>query len=116
MSDIPASLFPSIRMRRTRRSASLRALVSETSLAPSDLIYPVFVLDGEGKTEPVESMPGIERKSIDGLLGEAAVAAGLGIPAVALFPVIDQEQKSEDGGECANPDGLVQRAVKALKS
>ena len=101
MSDIPAGLFPSIRLRRTRRSASLRALIAETSLAPSDLIYPVFVLDGEGRTEAVESMPGIERKSIDGLLTEAAQAWGLGIPAIALFPVIDQEHKTEDGSECA---------------
>ena len=115
MSDIPAALFPSIRLRRTRRSASLRALVAETSLKPSDLIYPVFVLEGEGRAEPVESMPGIERKSIDGLLAEAKEAAGLGIPAIALFPVVDEPAKSEDGAECANPDGLVQRAVRALK-
>ena len=85
MSDIPAALFPSIRLRRTRRSASLRALVAETALSPADLIYPVFVLDGEGRTENVESMPGIERKSIDGILKDAALAASLGIPAIALF-------------------------------
>ena len=116
MSDIPAALFPSIRLRRTRRSASLRALVAETVLSPADLIYPVFVLDGEGRTENVESMPGIERKSIDGILEDAALAASLGIPAIALFPVIDAEHKSPDGDECANPDGLVQRTVRALKA
>ena len=116
MSDIPTALFPSIRLRRTRRSASLRALVAETALSPADLIYPVFVLDGEGRTENVESMPGIERKSIDGILEDAALAASLGIPAIALFPVIDAEHKSPDGDECANPDGLVQRTVRALKA
>jgi len=115
MSEIPSGLFPSIRMRRTRRSASLRALVAETRLSPSDLIYPVFVLDGEGRTEAVESMPGIERKSIDGLLEDARVAHGLGIPAIALFPVIEGNLKSPDGIECANPEGLVQRTVRAIK-
>jgi porphobilinogen synthase len=103
-------------MRRTRRSASLRALVSETALSASDLIYPVFVLEGDGQSEPVESMPGIERKSIDLLLDEAREAAALGIPAIALFPVVGAAQKSLKGEECANPDGLVQRTVRALKS
>jgi porphobilinogen synthase len=103
-------------MRRTRRSAALRALVAETGLDASDLIYPCFVLDGEGRAEAVESMPGIERHSIDGLLKEAAEAQGLGIPAIALFPVIDDAQKSPSGEECSNPDGLVQRAVRALKA
>jgi len=116
MSDIPSALFPSIRMRRTRRSASLRALVAETTLSPSDLIYPVFVLDGEGRSEAVESMPGVERKSVDGLLKVATLAYKLGIPAIALFPVIERDLKSLDGAECANPDGLVQRTVRALKS
>ena len=115
MSEFPVALFPSIRMRRTRRSAALRALVAESSLGPSDLIYPVFVLDGEGRTVGVPSMPGIERKSIDLLLEEAREAVSLGIPALALFPVIDADGKSLDGAECANPEGLVQRAVRALK-
>jgi len=108
--------FPSIRMRRTRRSAALRALVAESTLSPADLIYPVFVLEGEGQTEAIPSMPGIERKTLDILLKEAAEAVSLGIPAIALFPVIEAGQKSLDGAECANPDGLVQRTVKALKS
>ena len=116
MSDIPTGLFPSIRMRRTRRSAALRALVAETTLSPSDLIYPMFVLEGEGRTEKVDSMPGVERRSIDGILTEAGVAVSLGIPAIALFPVIDGDKKSLDGGECANPVGLVQRSVRALKA
>ena len=116
MSDNPTGLFPLIRMRRTRRSASLRALVAETTLSPADLIYPVFVLDGHDRTQDVVSMPGIKRRSIDGLLEEAGAAHELGIPAIALFPVIDADRKSLDGAECANPDGLVQRAVKALKA
>jgi len=103
-------------MRRTRRSAALRALVAESTLSPADLIYPVFVLEGEGQTEAIPSMPGIERKTVDILLKEAAEAVSLGIPAIALFPVIEAGQKSLDGAECANPDGLVQRTVKALKS
>jgi porphobilinogen synthase len=103
-------------MRRTRRSAALRALVAESTLGPADLIYPVFVLDGENRVEAVPSMPGIERKSLDMLLKEAKEAVSLGIPAMALFPVIDTAAKSLDGAECANPEGLVQRAVKALKN
>ena len=102
-------------MRRTRRSAALRALVAESTLGPADLIYPVFVLDGENRVEAVSSMPGIERKSVDILLHEAKEAVSLGIPAMALFPVIDTAAKSLDGAECANPEGLVQRTVRALK-
>lgn len=116
MSEFPTALFPSIRMRRTRSTAALRALVAESTLSSADLIYPVFVLDGEGRTESVPSMPGIERKSVDILLKEATEAMSLGIPAIALFPVIDGDSKSLDGAECTNPDGLVQRAVRALKS
>lgn len=102
-------------MRRTRRTAALRRLVVETGLSASDLIYPVFMLDGEDRTEPVESMPGVERQSIDRLLETLGEAVKLGIPAVALFPVIDAEKKSLDGAECANPDGLVQRTVRSIK-
>jgi len=116
MSEFPGNSFPSIRMRRSRRSASLRALVAEHGLTPSDLIYPVFVLDGEDRREAVPSMPGIERKSIDGILADAAEARSLGVPAMALFPVVDGGAKSPDGEECANPEGLVQRTVRALKS
>ncbi|MGI9285595.1 MAG: porphobilinogen synthase [Pseudomonadales bacterium] len=115
MSRFPADLFPATRMRRTRRSAGLRSLVAETALSPSDLIFPVFVLDGKGRSEAVPSMPGIERCSIDGLVKQAASATALGIPAIALFPVIEGDLKSLDGAECANSDGLVQRAVKAIK-
>ncbi len=103
-------------MRRNRRTPALRRLVEETTLSSADFIYPVFVLDGEGREEEVPSMPGVSRKSIDLLLSELRDARDLGIPAVALFPVIDQEKKSLDGAECANPDGLVQRTVKAIRA
>lgn len=107
--------FPWIRMRRNRRTPALRRLVAETTLSSADFIYPVFVLEGKGREEAVASMPGVTRKSIDLLLEELVEVRDLGIPAVALFPVIDQEKKSLDGAECAHPDGLVQRAVKAIK-
>jgi porphobilinogen synthase len=102
-------------LRRSRRIAALRRLVAETGLSADDLIYPVFVLDGKGRTEAVPSMPGIERKSVDKLLTELGEAVKLGIPAVALFPVIDADRKSLDGAECANPDGLVQTTVRRIK-
>ena len=103
-------------MRRTRRTAALRNLVAESALGPGDLIYPVFILEGENRTEAVVSMPGVQRKSVDMLLIELADVVALGIPAIALFPVIDDARKSLDGAECANPDGLVQRAVREIKS
>ncbi len=115
MSQLKPGQFPSIRLRRSRRTPALRRLVAETKLSADDLIYPVFVLDGKNRTESVPSMPGVSRKSIDKLLVELALAHDLGIPAVALFPVIDAEFKSLDGAECANPEGLVQRAVRAIK-
>jgi porphobilinogen synthase len=103
-------------MRRSRRTKALRSLVQETTLTSADFIYPVFVLEGQGQVEDVTSMPGITRKSIDLLLEELTEVQDLGIPAVALFPVINQEKKSLDGAECANPDGLVQRTVRAIKA
>ncbi len=103
-------------MRRNRRTDALRALVQETTLSSADFIYPVFVLEGEGNEEDIPSMPGISRKSIDLLLEELREVQNLGIPAVALFPVVDQDKKTPDGSECANPDGLVQRTVRAIKA
>jgi len=103
-------------MRRNRRTAAVRRLVAESRLSADDLIYPVFVLEGENRAEKVESMPGIERRSIDLLLKELAEAVDLGIPAVALFPVVGEDKKSLDGAECANPEGLVQRTVQAIKA
>ena len=107
--------YPDIRMRRMRHDDFSRRLMQETRLSVADLIYPVFVLDGKTQHEPVASMPGIERLSIDALLAEAAEIHELGIPAIALFPVVSGEKKSEDAREAFNPDGLAQRAVRALK-
>lgn len=107
--------YPYSRMRRMRRDDFSRRLMRETRLSPDDFIYPVFVLEGQGQREPVASMPGIERLSIDLLLAEAKAVHGLGIPAMALFPVTPPEAKSEDAAEAYNPDGLAQRAVRAIK-
>lgn len=107
--------FPTTRMRRVRATPFARALVRENSLSASDFILPVFVLEGEQQRETVESMPGVERLSIDLLLGLAKEAYELGIPALALFPVVPAEKKSLLAEEAYNPDGLVQRCVRALK-
>jgi porphobilinogen synthase len=109
------SRYPGIRMRRMRHDDFSRRLMRETRLDVADLIYPVFVLEGEAQREPVPSMPGVERLSIDALLAEAAEIHALGIPAIALFPVVPEANKSEDAREAFNPDGLAQRAVRALK-
>lgn len=87
----------------------------EHRLSPADLIYPVFVLDGQNRREAVTSMPGVERLSLDLLLPVAEDCVALGIPAMALFPVIDQSLKTPDGQEALNPDGLVPRVVRELK-
>ncbi len=107
--------FPLTRMRRMRRDEFSRRLMRETVLTPSDLIYPMFVLDGAGRREAVASMPDIERLSVDLVVQEARTLAGLGVPAIALFPVTPQSAKSEDAREAYNPDGLAQRAVRAVK-
>ena len=107
--------FPATRMRRLRARPFARALVSENTLRPADLIYPVFVLEGSGEREAVASMPGIERLSIDLLIEQAREAVDLGVPAFALFPVVGAEHKSLLAEAAFAPDGLVQRAVAALK-
>jgi porphobilinogen synthase len=107
--------FPNTRMRRLRASVFARDLVRENQLAVSDLICPMFVLEGKNQRESIESMPGIERLSIDLLVKEARLLSKLGIPALALFPVTPPSAKSLDAREAWNPDGLAQRAVKALK-
>ena len=107
--------FPATRMRRMRRDDFSRRLMREHVLSPSDFIYPVFVLEGEGQREPVASMPGVERLSVDLLVEEARHVSRLGVPAVALFPVTPLSAKSEDAAEAYNPDGLAQRAARALK-
>ena len=115
MTEIFPVGYPTRRLRRNRRDAFSRALVRENTLTTSHLIYPMFVLDGRNERESVNSMPGVERLSIDLMLKQAEHAHTLGIPAVALFPVV-RDNKTEDGHEAYNPDGLVQRAVRALKS
>ncbi|MHB1666883.1 porphobilinogen synthase [Thiomonas sp.] len=107
--------YPALRLRRLRRDDFTRRLVREHSLSVNDLIYPVFVLDGKQRHEAVASMPGVERLSLDLLLGVAEDCVKLGIPVLALFPVIAPELKTPDGAEAANPDGLVPRVVRALK-
>lgn len=113
-SRFPGS-FPATRMRRMRHDEFSRRLMRETRLSTDDLIYPLFVREGKAQREPVVSMPGIERLSIDELLKEAAELVRLGIPALALFPVVPREKKSLNAAEAWNPKGLVQRAVRALK-
>ena len=107
--------FPSTRPRRNRADDFSRRLVRETTLTANDLIYPMFVLDGEQRREPVASMPGVDRLSVDLLVEEAATVARLGIPAIALFPNIDSAKKDPKGTEATNPDGLVPRTVAAVK-
>lgn len=108
--------FPGVRPRRMRRDVFSRRLMRETVLTTADLIQPLFVIEGERRREPVASMPGIERLTIDELLRECERLAEQGIPAVALFPVTAPDAKSLDAAEAYNPDGLAQRAVRALKA
>ncbi|OJX34333.1 MAG: delta-aminolevulinic acid dehydratase [Burkholderiales bacterium 68-12] len=107
--------FPAHRPRRLRRDTFTRNLVREHAVTVNDLIYPVFVLDGTGRREAVASMPGVERLSLDLLMGVAEDCVKLGIPVMALFPVIDASLKTPDGKEALNPEGLVPRVVRALK-
>ena len=111
----PYAPFPLGRPRRLRRDSFTRNLVRENALTAHDLIYPVFVLDGQGRREAVASMPGVERLSLDLLLPVAEQCLKLEIPVLALFPVIDPALKTPDGKEALNPDGLVPRVVRALK-
>lgn len=115
MADFSAR-FPLTRMRRMRRDDFSRRLMREHRLSVDDLIYPVFVLEGNNRREAVSSMPGVERKSIDLLVQEAEQVAQLGIPLMALFPVTPSETKSAQAEEAYNPNGLAQRAVRALKA
>jgi porphobilinogen synthase len=107
--------FPRRRMRRMRRDGFSRRLMRERRLTTDDLIYPVFVIEGSGRTEVVPSMPGVKRYTVDRLLPHAEACLGLGIPALALFPLIAPRLKTPDGREAANPKGLIPRAVAALK-
>lgn len=113
--DTARAAYPLTRMRRMRRDDFSRRMMRETVLTPDDLIWPVFVLEGSGQREAVASMPGVTRLSIDLLVAEAREIAALGVPAMALFPVTPAAAKSEDAREAFNPDGLAQRAARALK-
>ena len=107
--------FPHSRMRRMRKDDFSRRLMRENTLSVDDLILPVFVLEGSQQREPIPSMPGVERLSIDLLVEQAAEAVALGIPAMVLFPVVDGDGKTEKAEEAYNPNGLVQRCIRALK-
>ena len=115
MFNLQAGEFPSTRMRRMRYSEFSRRLMRENTLSADNLIYPMFVIEGQSRRQAVDSMPGIERVSIDELVREAEALVKLGIPALALFPVTDPQAKSNDGKEAWNPEGLAQRAVRAVK-
>lgn len=112
---VPSPAFPRTRLRRVRRTDWSRRLMAENRLSVDDLIWPVFVIEGEGLREPVGSLPGVTRFSLDTLLEAAAEAVDLGIPALALFPKTDPSLKNTEGTEAANPENLVCRAVRALK-
>jgi len=113
--DMPASGFPATRMRRTRQSDWSRRLVQENVLTAADLIWPLFVIDGENRTDPVPSMPGVARRSINETVRMVESAAELGIPAVALFPNTDPALRDDAASEAVNPENLVCRAVRAIK-
>jgi len=115
MSDRETGEFPRTRLRRMRRDEFSRRLMRETTLSADNFIYPLFVIEGKARREPIQSMPGIERVTVDELVREAESLAELDIPALALFPVPPTTIKSEDGREAWNPEGLAQRAVRAVK-
>ncbi len=108
--------FPAARFRRLRRSAALRDLAQEVRLSVRDLIWPIFLRDGTGAEEPVASMPGVARRSVDRAVAAAEEAAGLGIPALCLFPYTDPAVKTADCAEAWNPDNLTNRAIRAIKA
>ena len=112
----PKEFFPATRMRRMRYQAFSRRLMRENQLSADDLIYPLFVIEGHNRQEAVASMPGVSRLSLDLLLEEAETLLSLGVAAIALFPVVDSQQKSLDAKEAFNPEGLAQRCVRALKA
>jgi len=115
MSRDQSASYPTTRMRRNRRNESVRRLVAENRLSVDDLIWPIFVVEGKRQRNPVESMPGVNRLSIDFAVQAAREAEELGIPAIALFPNIENERKNENGSEATNPDNLVCRAISAVK-
>ena len=115
MSAIPSARYPATRLRRTRASGWSRAMHRETSLSPADLIWPLFVTAGLGLEEPIPSLPGVSRWSVDRIGQQAKQAAALGIPCVALFPNTEPERRSAEGAEALNPDNLMCRAIRAIR-
>jgi len=111
----PSGMFPAVRMRRNRRSEWARRLVAENVLTPADLIWPIFVVEGSNTRVPVESMPGVDRVSVDLVVAAAEEAIALGIPAIALFPYTDPALRTEDAREAFNPENLVCRATRAIR-
>ncbi len=111
----PAASFPATRLRRPRATAWSRAMHRETQLTPANLIWPLFVTEGVGVEEPIASLPGVSRWSVDGIVARAKEAVDLGIPCLALFPNTQGERRSEDGREALNPDNLMCRAIRAIK-
>ncbi|MGZ8266857.1 MAG: porphobilinogen synthase [Burkholderiales bacterium] len=111
----PLGAYPQARMRRMRRDDFSRRLMREHILTTNDFIYPIFVMDGKGRTQPVPSMPGVERYTIDRMLAQAEKCMQLGVPAIALFPVVEQRLKTADGREAVNRRGVIPRAVAAVK-
>lgn len=115
MTSLPATQYPRTRPRRNRADGWTRRLVAENTLTSADLIWPIFIVEGENQRQPIASMPGVERLSLDLLLPAVAEARDLGVPCVALFPVVPLERKDPTGSEAANPDNLMCRAMRAIK-
>src|SRR3954467_418436 len=111
-----SAAFPAARLRRTRAAAWSRAMVAETVLTPSNLIWPLFIAEGEGVEEPIASLPGVSRWSVDGIVARAREARELGIPCIALFPNTPRDLRTQDAGEALNPDNLICRAIRAVKA
>src|SRR6201996_418779 len=107
--------FPALRLRRTRVAPWSRRMVAETVLTPADLIWPLFITEGQGVEEPIATLPGVSRWSLDGIAARAREARDLGIPCIALFPNTPQHLRTPDGREALNPDNLICRAIKAIK-
>ena len=116
MIDSSLGAYPANRMRRNRRSDAIRRMVAENKVTPDDFIWPLFVVDGDGVRDPVASMPGVDRLSVDNVVEAAREAQDLGIPAIAIFPFTDPAKKSADGAEALNPNNLVCSAVRAVKA
>ena len=116
MKNLSKQVYPSLRMRRLRNNSGIRKLISETKLSVENLIQPIFVTEGKNKTEKITSLPGIYRYSEDNLLKEIKKLDGLGIIAVALFPNISKNNKSESAGEAYNNNGLIQRCIRKIKN